>query len=73
VTRRANDQTQGPGLWSAFEAEQLELEAYVTARLGGAPVPVGPATDAPAEPEWIVDALAASWAWLLPEVDAVPA
>jgi hypothetical protein len=76
--RTMNDATAIPGPWtleadestleadeSTLEADQLELEAYVTALLHGGD------GDDPTEPTWIGDALQASWAWVLPEIDAL--
>lgn len=60
-TSNANDETIG--LWSGLEAEQLELEAYVSARLGLADAE-------PSEPDWVRDSLAASWPMVLPEAES---
>lgn len=64
MARTTNADVEPIGLWTPLEAEQLELEAYVNARLGLA-------DSGPEEPAWVAEALAASWPRTLAEAQAV--
>ena len=60
MARTTSAEIEPIGLWAPLEAEQLELEAYVNARLGLA-------DGEPEEPAWVAEALAASWPRTLAE------
>jgi hypothetical protein len=69
--RSSSAKQTGPGLWESLEATQLELETYISYRLG-----IGSADDQVdgtyalgEEPEWVAEALAASWTDVLVEAE----
>lgn len=68
TTRRTHDNRTIQGPWASLEADQLELEAYVNAKLG-----VGDdrhdVDSVAAEPDWMDDAIAGTWPAVLAEAD----
>jgi hypothetical protein len=72
MSRRTSSPKQtGPGLWESLEATQLELETYISYRLGvGSADGQADAADAFAdEPAWLAEERAASWPAVLIEAE----
>jgi hypothetical protein len=70
--RSSSAKQTGPGLWESLEATQLELETYISYRLGiGSADDQVDATYALAdEPTWVAEERAASWSAVLSEAEA---
>ena len=67
MSRTTPDAASIPAPWVSLEADQLELEAYVTARLG-----IDRDDDvsvSPVEPDWMDEAISATWPVVLAEAE----
>jgi hypothetical protein len=72
VTRRAKQESETiPGAWTRLEVDQHELQALVSARLGGTTRAGQSDVEWPVEPPWVREALEASWPRVMAMVDAV--